>query len=146
MHRTQADVLAFHQAMQMSDGTGPFHRAELRASLILEEALESVRALGFVAAVPVGNRYVQIHELTAKLTKVAEPNELEVIDGLCDLIYVAEGCAVEMGVDLEPHQDEVQRANMAKLGGEIRPDGKRLKPAGWTPPDHAPILARSRFS
>ncbi len=37
--------------------------------------------------------------------------------------------------------DEVHRSNMAKVGGPIRGDGKRLKPEGWTPPDVAGVLA-----
>lgn len=147
MHATQLDVYNFHAAMLLPDGSGPFTRAELRARLILEEALETIAGLGFEvqASDDIGGYPVLVAETTVSLRQVTEVNELEVIDGLCDLIYVAEGCAVEMGIDLEPHQDEVQRANMAKVGGPVREDGKRLKPEGWTPPDHAPILERSRF-
>jgi hypothetical protein len=29
---------------------------------------------------------------------------------------------------------------MAKVGGPVRPDGKKLKPEGWQPPDIAGIL------
>lgn len=49
--------------------------------------------------------------------------------------------AVAWGVPLRPFWDEVQRANMAKVGGPIRADGKRLKPPGWVGPDHAPALS-----
>jgi hypothetical protein len=31
---------------------------------------------------------------------------------------------------------------MAKVGGRRRADGKWLKPAGWSPPDIAGLLAR----
>jgi hypothetical protein len=43
-------------------------------------------------------------------------------------------------VDLEPFFAEVHRTNMAKVGGPVRPDGKKLKPEGWQPPDIAGIL------
>ena len=48
---------------------------------------------------------------------------------------VVEGCRVEMGINGAPIAAEVHRANMAKVGGPISPQGKRLKPPGWTPPD-----------
>jgi predicted HAD superfamily Cof-like phosphohydrolase len=49
---------------------------------------------------------------------------------------------VAAGVDLEPHFDEVHRANMTKILGRKREDGKQLKPEGWTGPDHEKILQR----
>ncbi len=103
--------------MDLTIGTFPQIRdARLRADLISEEASETVAALN--------------------------KNELlETIDGLCDLLYVAYGTAVTLGVDLEPFFDEVHRSNMAKVGGPVRADGKRLKPAGWLPPNLASILA-----
>lgn len=64
-----------------------------------------------------------------------------VIDGLCDLLCVVYGAAAEFGVDLAPFWDEVHRTNMAKAGGPLREDGKRLKPPGWVPPDIAGVLA-----
>jgi predicted HAD superfamily Cof-like phosphohydrolase len=44
-------------------------------------------------------------------------------------------------VDLEPFFAEVHRANMAKLGGFRRADGKWMKPPDWTPPDIEGLLA-----
>lgn len=71
---------------------------------------------------------------------------VEMIDALVDLLYVTFGTAVTMGVDLDPFWDEVQKANMAKLGPDGRPivraDGKILKPTGWRPPDIEGILKR----
>jgi len=64
----------------------------------------------------------------------------DVIDALCDLVVVVHNTSNAMGVDLEPFFDEVHRANMTKVGGPKREDGKQLKPKGWTPPDHLAIL------
>jgi hypothetical protein len=36
------------------------------------------------------------------------------------------------------------RTNMAKVGGPIVPNGKRLKPKGWQPPDIAGEIARQQ--
>lgn len=58
----------------------------------------------------------------------------EVIDGLADLIYVALGAGLSLGLPVSAVWDEVQRANMDKANGPVRQDGKRLKPEGWQPP------------
>lgn len=68
----------------------------------------------------------------------------EMVDALCDLLYVTYGAAVALGVDLEPFFDEVHQTNLAKTGGSRRADGKWIKPAGWQPPDIKRIL-RERY-
>lgn len=79
----------------------------------------------------------------------------KMVDALCDLVYVALGTAHMHCVDFDAHWAEVQRANMAKARstpareGFVDPRSKRghsldvVKPDGWKPPDHAPILART---
>lgn len=135
MNKWQQDVLDFHRETEIDIGGQPpmIRRPELRSELILEETKEVVEALTGV-----------------KITGLAidpEPGTqslLGAIDGIVDLIVVAIGTAIEMGIDLDPFWDEVQRANMAKAGGPKRDDGKQLKPPGWVPPDHAKIL-RERY-
>lgn len=65
----------------------------------------------------------------------------EIADATADLIYVLIGFMIAMGIDLRPIWTAVQRANMAKVGGAMREDGKVLKPDGWVPPDIASILS-----
>ena len=111
MHSPQQDVMDFHVALDIPVGDQPaIRRPELRAELIREESKEVRKAI-----------------LAGDL--------IGAIDGLCDLIVVAYGAAVEFGVDLEPFWDEVHKTNMAKVGGATREDGKKLKPEGWVPPD-----------
>ena len=111
MKEAQDMVLEFHRAMDQTIGRSPALRdSHLRADLIAEETHETIDAI-FAADLP------------------------KAVDGLCDLIYVCLGAAVAWGVDLAPIFAEVQRANMAKVGGPVRADGKKLKPPGWTPPD-----------
>lgn len=81
-------------------------------------------------------------ELQPKDLVPGEPRHLDMIDALVDILYVTNGMAIEMGVDLEPFWDEVHAANMRKVGGPIREDGKRLKPPGWRAPDIAAVFAR----
>jgi predicted HAD superfamily Cof-like phosphohydrolase len=73
---------------------------------------------------------------------VARGDLVEMVDALCDLLYVTYGAAVSLGVDLEPFFAEVHRSNMAKRGAAKRADGKQLKPEGWEPPRIADLLAR----
>lgn len=115
-HSVQRDVEEFHRALDVPVGDSPaIRRPELRASLIEEEAQETVEA-------------------------IRRGDLVEAIDGMCDVLCVIYGTAAEFGVDLAPFWDEVHRTNMAKQGGPVREDGKRLKPPGWEPPQIAAIL------
>ena len=112
----QDDVREFHEALDIPVAVTPkIRRAELRASLIEEEARETVEA-------------------------IRSGDLIETIDGLCDLLCVVHGAALEFGIDLDPFWSEVHRTNMAKAGGPVREDGKRLKPEGWKPPDLRRVL------
>lgn len=107
----QLQLVDFHKAMDLAVGESPAMRSpELRANLIEEEAKETVDA-------------------------IRRGDMVEAIDGMCDVLYVVFGTAVDFGIDLAPFFDEVHRTNMAKKDGKIRAsDGKRLKPEGWKPP------------
>ena len=70
----------------------------------------------------------------------------DLADGLADIDYVVEGTRLEFGIDGDAIAEEVHRANMAKAGGPIAPNGKRLKPPGWTPPDIEGELRKQRWS
>jgi predicted HAD superfamily Cof-like phosphohydrolase len=105
-------------------------RMELRAKLILEEAIETVEAMGFHV-----DTFSNADGSTGiRLLCKRDPDWPEVVDGLCDLIYVTLGVAVEAGFRLGPFFHEVHRSNMTKVGGPVREDGKVLKPDTWEPP------------
>ena len=112
----QQDVFKFHVAFDLAVGETPGLRGEmLRGRLIQEEIRETTRAI--------------------------RTNDLPgAVDGIVDSIYVLIGSAITFGVNLDPIWDAVQRANMAKLGGPIRADGKVMKPPGWQAPDVAALL------
>jgi len=116
MNRMQEQIAEFHRKFGHVIGTIPaISRPELRIKLIREEAKELCDAI--------------------------EAGDLvEAVDGICDLIYVTLGAAVEFGVDIEPIFDEVHRTNMLKEGGGTRADGKTLKPEGWQPPRIAELI------
>ena len=64
------------------------------------------------------------------------------VDAILDGIYLRLGRLNEMGVDADPIFRAIHRANMAKVGGGTREDGKITKPPGWTPPDVAGELVK----
>jgi len=75
-------------------------------------------------------------EVNKELLKAMEIGDLPgIADGIADSMYVHIGAAVAYGIDLRPIWDTVHEANMKKVGGPVREDGKRLKPKEWVPPD-----------
>jgi len=72
----------------------------------------------------------------------------EVADALLDLLYVTMGAGITWGFPMWQLMDEVQRANMAKVGpgSRRREDGKVLKPEGWQPPDLVKVMRTVRDS
>lgn len=64
----------------------------------------------------------------------------EIADGIADAIYVLIGCAITYGIDLRPVWDAIHAANLQKIGGGRREDGKIGKPDGWKHPDIKAIL------
>ena len=87
--------------------------SELRTALIVEECMEFGKA-------------------------AEEYNFVEMIDAICDILYVTYGAAVAMGIDIDPFFEEVHRSNMSKLDPVTkqpvrRADGKILKPPTYSP-------------
>jgi predicted HAD superfamily Cof-like phosphohydrolase len=117
--RAQGLVREFHEAFELPAPVRPTLNGfpgALRVRLIEEEAEEFREA-------------------------VAHGDLVEMVDALCDLLYVTYGAAVSLGVDLDPFFAEVHKSNMAKRGAGKRADGKQLKPDGWEPPRIADLLA-----
>ena len=115
----------------------------LRAKLILEEALETVHALGVIvrAGSEEGPELVEGH---LSYADGREPDLEMVVDGCADISVVTIGTLVAFGVDDEHVLEEVDRANLRKFeeGSWLREDGKWMKPPDWTPPDIMSAVAR----
>lgn len=144
-------VLEFHQAMGQpilpEPGIPYDARVRLRARLITEEFLETISAMFDVGeGRPLNPELRVLKKVAARLIESAtvRVDLVELADGLADLDYVVEGTRLEFGIDGGPIAAEVHRSNMAKAGGPVSPEGKRLKPPGWTPPDIAGCLESQR--
>ena len=161
-------VKKFHEATLIPIGTTPAplmpDRLKLRLSLF-DEYLELLEASGMAEW-----RVKNIKdELLAGIDsiQVDNPQDLvEMADALGDIVVVAFGMAIEMGINLNPVLGEIMRANMSKLDengnplinqcgrGECEqpcmesshwpkpddPHGKVLKASGYRGPDIGPIL------
>jgi predicted HAD superfamily Cof-like phosphohydrolase len=143
----QTKLIEFHQAMGVpvleSPQVPPDDRIRLRCRLIVEEALELLDACfdnGTNEALDCARKdlkdFIDSAPVSPKLSLIA--------DALADVAYVVEGANLEFGIDSGPVLEEVHRANMAKVNGPRRADGKVMKPEGWTPPDIVGVLERQR--
>lgn len=111
------DVLAFHEKFNIRIPAGPSeaeHRhdgdVKMRVRLIKEESREAIEAIKF-----------------------GTPGE--VAQEIADLVYVAVGSAVSMGVPFDEAWALVHHANMQK---EADPNGGKVrKPLGWQSPKDA---------
>ena len=113
---------------------------ELRARLVLEEALETIDGLGY-EIIPNGDAdHVHMGGLT--LRRVKDPDIVKVVDGCADTSVVSIGTLSAFGVKDEHVLREVDRSNTAKTeGGVVRDQsGKVQKPKGWSPPNITRVL------
>ena len=103
----------------------------LRAKLILEEASELIKGLGFQIIALIDESII------VDPSQKYEPNLVEISDGIADVIVVTTGTASACGINSEAVQILVDENNLAKFGpgGYRRRDGKWVKPKNHLPPN-----------
>lgn len=85
-------------------------------------------------------------ELDEYKKAIEEGNLENQFDALLDLVYVAVGNAHLQGFPFNEGMSLVQAANMSKIRALRESDSKRgstydvVKPEGWTPPNHKPLI------
>ena len=103
---------------------------KLRANLIFEEALETIRGLGFNLHLDKDGYYV--------LDEVGPPDIVQIVDGCADVSVVTTGTLSAIGVSDVPILEMVDQNNLEKFGpGSYRreSDGKWMKAPGHKAPD-----------
>lgn len=128
----------------------------LRCKLILEEALEFIKAAGFdvVIANPCRSATLpvtdyshepsdQIGSYTFQSTGSA-PDLVEMADGIADISVVTVGTAIACGIAIEPLLQLVDENNLLKIatGRKCPETGKFLKAPNHPKPDIAGEIAR----
>lgn len=115
----------------------------LRAKLLLEEALETIEALGVhVDSGPLDALTYEDCEFEIR----GEPNLVEIADGCADISVVTIGTLSACGISDCSLLKEVDDNNLKKFGpgGYRRSDGKWVKPPDHQPPDIAGLLMAQR--
>lgn len=135
MSTNHHDVLRFHQKLGLPVADRPTVIPEKdmrdRLSFIREELDELILSTDYLYSLGTG----------ASNTETC--NALgEIFDALLDLVYVAMGTALQLGLPWQQGWDMVQDANMQKERGPGSDPHKLgvIKPKGWTPPDHGEFL------
>lgn len=113
----------------------------VRARLVLEEALELIKDLGFKLTC----EHIQLDSRDSLkngdlvLHDTGNPDLWGVIDSCIDVNYVTTGTLAAFGVPDAPHIHAVNEANDNKFPkgvATVDANGKYTKPDGWQPPDH----------
>lgn len=84
--------------------------------------------------------YDEVSEQFDQLINDEHSDMTSLIHELTDLLYVTYGAIWACGVDPDPVLEEVHSANMRKLDGPRRADGKILKPEGWRPANVGQVI------
>lgn len=122
---------------------------KLRAKLIIEEALETIQALGCTLFIRSTQDTYPINTKAFKLgisfiESTHQPDLVEIVDGCCDLKVVTTGTLSACGInDIQP-QKLVDENNLEKFGPghSYREDGKLVKPPTHKPPNLKAELER----
>jgi len=149
------DVLTFHRKFGLTGGSSSVIRnltsdeIRYRLKFLYEELGETRKAFG--VREPSQSREAMISHFNNVYIDASKYDELEVIDGLLDLVWVAFGTLdlMEISEDqIRSHWEEISRANLSKerSTGADDPRSKRknsldiVKPEGWKGPDHKKVM------
>lgn len=121
------------------DSVAKFHRA---FDCVINETFSPHQPIDIIEV-----RNALLQEEAAELYNATiDGNQIAILDGLADCLFVLLGTAHTFGVarHLSAAFDEVCRSNMSKLDGNgnpvVRPDGKILKGENYSPPDIRSII------
>lgn len=151
IHYTRVKGFMVKAGQTAPDHFQPFEEKDalLRVRLVLEEALEQIKALGY--GVALSEQYMDMLADGARpavmpgkvdlsrfdFVRLGEVNYEEYLDSVADLSVVNIGGLVTIGVPDVPLIRQVDTANLRKFGAGSYKDenGKWIKPPDWRPPN-----------
>lgn len=113
-----------------------------RALFLIEELNEFIQGCGFQIACFSDNGVTVVG-------KVGGVNNIEEqADALIDLVYVAIGTAIMLGLPWQELWNDVHRANMEKIFGKTKRNQENdcMKPPDWNPPNTLQILLEAGYN
>ena len=119
-YRPQHDIVSlmkqFEQPVKESPEMPDEKTRLLRARLVLEEALEFVKACGCTVTLSKASdkSAAVIDDISVVVDSSGTPDLTEYVDGCVDQLVVTYGALNAAGIQVEPAWDEVQRSNMSK--------------------------------
>ncbi len=119
----------------------------LRARLILEEALETIDALGVTVRTCEESGDKDLIPISMEFLKFyadKKPDIVGVADGCADVSVVTTGTLIAFGIRDEPLLECVDASNLSKFGPghSYREDGKLIKPPNFAAPDIQSVLTK----
>jgi predicted HAD superfamily Cof-like phosphohydrolase len=142
MDKIQSQVKAFMeragQTVRTKPSSIPQDEATLRVKLLIEEVFELAEASGVsIIGLKDDGSPIVAEDFLYLSMGVDEERLPDIADAIADISYVNYGAALAYGINMEPIEDFVQEANMAKFseGSYRREDGKWMKPPDWTGPE-----------
>lgn len=147
-----ADVAAFHAKFGLLHADVPRHltrrKLKERVEFLLEELIEFADACGLQIVGQTDGAGNFTSDVGVIESDKADQDLSGQADALVDLVYVAHGTAVMLGLPWKHLWDDVQRANMSKVRGMTK-RGHAVdvtKPEGWVGPQTERILAGAGYS
>lgn len=150
-HQRRVDEFCFRagQEVPQSPDSAPSQATKLlRARLILEEALETIRDMG-LGFFHNGEHESPMQIMDTHQLEVVAPFELiGTVDGCADLLVVTTGTLSALGVSDMAIMREVDINNLKKFGPGSYKDsfGKHCKPPNHHAPDIGKLIEAQRFA
>lgn len=123
----------------------PDARLLLRIELISSEIAELLCAMVGIRDKEITDYYkrgIKRLALDAYITHRKPPDLSDIARQAVDVHVVVSGTSAEFGLPEDEVYEVVHKANMEKVGGPVRGDGKQMRPVGWQEPDVESIIQK----
>lgn len=143
------DVRAFHEKFRLIVNDRPRQltdaRLRKRIEFLWEEFREFFQSCGFELYTEPDKDYMS-NGICSQRVDYLNKSIQEQAEALIDIVYIAMGTAVMMGLPWQELWDDVHKRNMAKVKAENPTDHHNvIKPDGWSPPITGEILLKAGY-